>query len=243
MNLTPTPWRLACALSAFAAVLAAPPAHAQSRAEQLLSDRPAPRRGCSVATVPRDLPALAQLADSAALAASVADFARRYPVSGGHVFGLFSIAFNELGAPVRVKALDYLLPQGKAEEFESLVGRALRPQPAGHSFTVRLRIEPEGTPVFRIGRSEICEPDSNTRFSVEWNSLENGRRPVPPRVRAYVDANGNVGDVQVLRGSGSDELDRWVQNSLRRARYMPALVDGEAVPMAKEEVVQIRTRG
>lgn len=245
MNLTRPSARPACAAAALAATLLLSPAtsHAQSRAEQLLSDRPAPRQGCSVATTPGQLPTLSQLADSAALAAAVGEFATRYRLSEGTLFGLYSVAFNAEGGVERVQGLDYLMPQGRAEEFESMLRQHLRPQAPGRSFSVRVRVEPAGNPVFRVGRSEICEPHSNTRFTLTAPSLEGGRRPTPIRVRAVVNADGSVGDVQILRGSGSEELDRWVQDSLRRRRFQPGLVDGVAVPMEHEETVQFRTRG
>ena len=228
-----------------AAVLLAFPAagHAQSRAEQLLSDRPAPRDGCTIAREPRQLPTLAQLADSAALATAVSEFATRYPLRDRAIFGLYSIAFNGEGAVERIKDLDYMMPQGRADEFESLLRQHLRAQRPGKSFSVRVRVEPAGNPVFRVGRSEVCEPLANTRFEVAAPSLEGGRRPTPIRVRALVDEDGNVGDVQIVRGSGSDELDRWVQDTLRRRRFQPGLVDGVRVPMNYEETVQFRSRG
>lgn len=237
--------RIARALSLLAAALLLAPssASAQSRAEQLLSDRPPLRRGCTISSVPNHLPPLSQLADSAALVAAVAEFARQHPISERTMFGLYTVAFNAQGAVARVKHLEYFLPQGRADEFEEIVRRSLRPQAPGRAWSVRLRVEPAGNPVVRVGRSEVCEPESNTRFSVEWRALEGGSRPASPRVRAYVDAEGNVGDVQLLRGTGNEELDRWVQDSLRRRRYLPGLVDGEAVPMEKEEIVLIRSRG
>jgi TonB family protein len=219
-------------------------ARAQSRAEQLLSDRPAPRHECTIATTPGRLPALSQLVgDSATFAAAVAEFARQYPLRDGGMFALYSIAYTAGGGVERVKDLEYLLPQGQADAFAALVRESLRPQAPGKSWSIRLRVEPAGSPVVRVGRSEVCEPESTTRFSVEAPSLEGGRRPTPLRLRAYVDADGNVTDVQLLRGSGSDELDRWVQDTLRRRRFSPGLVDGVPVPMQHEETVPLRTRG
>jgi TonB family protein len=243
MKIHPFAPRAVAAFAAAALLLVPVTGRAQSRAQQLLSERPPPRDGCTVAREPRQLPTLSQLADSAALATAVSEFAARYPVRDGAIFGLYSIAFNAEGAVERVKDLDYMMPQGLSNEFQSLLRRHLRAQPPGRSFSVRVRIEPAGNPVFRVGRSEICEPFSNTRFTLTAPSLASGRRATPIRLRAMVDADGNVGDVQILRGSGSDELDRWVQDSLRRRRFQPGLVDGVAVPMEHEETVNFRARG
>lgn len=236
--------RRAIPLLAAASLLLPAAAHAQSRAEQLLSDRPAPRRGCSISTVPGHLPALSQLVgDSATFAAAVAEYARQHPLRDGGMFALYSVAFTPEGAVERVKELDYLLPQGGADEFTSLLRASLRPQPAGKAWSVRLRIEPGAATVFRVGRSETCEAESLTRFTVEAPSLEGGRRPTPLRLRVQVDARGNVTDVQLLRGSGSDELDRWVLDALRGNPFSFGLVDGVAVPMAVDVTVPFRSRG
>ena len=237
--------RLGRVFAVLAAAVLLHPAHAtaQSRAEQLLSDRPPPRHGCGISTNPGRLPALSQLADSAALVAAVSGFGQRYPLREGTMFALYSVGFNAEGAVERVKAIDYLLPQGRDAELEAVLRQHLRAQGAGRAWSIRLRVEPAGNPVVRVGRSEVCEPESTTRFSVEAPSLEGGRRPTPIRLRAVVDAQGNVTDVQLLRGSGSDELDRWVQDTLRRRRFAPGLVDGVPVPMDHEETVPFRSRG
>lgn len=222
------------------------PAHAaaQSRAEKLLSDRPPPRHDCTIATTPGRLPTLSQLVgDSATFATAVAEYARQHPLRDGGMFALYSVAFTAEGTVERVKEFDYLLPQGGADEFTSLVRASLRPQAADKSWSVRLRIEPGAAIVFRIARSEICEPESLTRFSVEAPSLVGGRRPTPLRLRVFVDARGNVTDVQLLRGSGSDELDRWVLDALHQNPFSFGLVDGVAVPMTVDVTVPFRSRG
>jgi TonB family protein len=231
-------------LLAAAALLHPALTSAQSRTEQLLSDRPAPRHGCSIAPTPGRLPALSQLVgDSATFATAVAEYARQHPLRDGGMFALYSVAFTAEGTVERVKELDYLLPQGGADEFTSLVRASLRPQAAGKSWSVRMRIEPGAATVFRVGRSEVCEAESLTRFTVEAPSLEGGRRPTPLRLRVLVDARGNVTDVQLLRGSGSDELDRWVLDALRQNSFSFGLVDGVAVPMAVDVTVPFRSRG
>jgi len=242
----PTPRRLGRAIAVLAAAALLHPAHAaaQSRAEKLLSDRPPPRHDCTIATTPGRLPTLSQLVgDSATFATAVAEYARQHPLRDGGMFALYSIAFTPEGTVERVKDLDYLLPQGGADQFASLVRASLRPQAAGKSWSVRLRIEPGAATVFRVGRSEVCEPQAMTRFTVEAPSLAGGRRPTPLRLRVFVDARGNVTDVNLLRGSGSDELDRWVLDALRENPFSFGLVDGVAVPMTVDVTVPFRSRG
>ncbi|HYH81245.1 MAG TPA: TonB family protein [Longimicrobium sp.] len=237
--------RLGRAILPLAAALLLPVAHvqAQSRAEQLLSDRPPARQGCVVANTPGRLPTLPQLADSAALATAVADFARRHPLADGRtMFALYSIAFNAEGGVERVKELDYLLPQGQSDAFEGLVRAALVRQAPGKSWSLRLRIEPGAATVFRVGRSERCEPESGTRFRLTVPSLQSGASLTSLRLRVVVEPNGQVSNVQLLRRSGNDEVDRWVEETLRGRRFQPGLVDGVAVQMETDETVQINTR-
>ena len=233
---------LAAVLAALAAALSATTAAAQNgRADQLLSDRPPTRRTCTIATTPRALPALAQLADSAALAAAVADYARKYPISGDRpMFALYSIAFGEHGAVERVKVIDYLLPREREEELAGIVRQALRPQQA--PFSVRLRMEPGAAQVFRVGRSERCPPESNLRFELTAPATAPTGTPPSITARTVVGPDGRVRGLQLLRRTGDVELDRWVEDNLARRTYQPGLIDGVPVVMENEETVRIRAR-
>ena len=213
----------------------------RNRAEQLLSDRPAPRRGCTIAHDPSPLPGVDQLADSAALDQRVSAFATQYPIRDNAMFGLYSIAFDGNGAVERVQALDYMLPQGRAEEFAGLVRGALRPQRAGRPWSVRLRVEPGATPKLRVGRSEVCPPEMRVRFSVRAPAKSPIQSPPPMRVRVLVGEDGRVRSFQMLHGSGVSDLDQWVQTRLTSARYAPGLVDGAPVIAELEMSVPIRS--
>jgi len=229
-------------LLAIALACAATPGAAQrSRAEQLLSDRPAPRRGCSIAHDPSPLPAVDQLADSAALDQRVSAFAQQYPIRDAAMFALYSVAFDGDGAVERVQALDYMLPQGRAEEFAALVRGALRPQRAGRPWSVRLRVEPGATPKFRVGRSELCPPEMLVRFTVMAPANYPIASPPPMRVRVQIGDDGHVRSFQMLHGSGAPELDQWVESTLLQGRYAAALVDGVPVIGDLEMSLPIRT--
>jgi TonB family protein len=226
-----------------ATVSAASPAHAQrARNPLLLSERPAPREGCKVESRPGTLPSFAELADSATLATTMRDFAREHPVRDGKTFGVYSVAFAADGRVERVAPVDYFLPQGYEPEFGSMIRTALRAQRPGTAWSVRVRIEPGDVPVFRVGRSETCEPVSLTRFELNAPALAQVERPAPMRVRVRVGAEGEAMGIEILRRSGDSELDRWVEQTLMRRAFRPGLVDGVAVPMDSEQTVTIRYR-
>jgi TonB family protein len=229
---------LACAL-AFAAI----PANAQrARDPQLLSDKPAPREGCGIARQPGTLPTPALLADSVALARSLAEFAQEYPIRDGKMYAVYSVAFAADGSVERVAPIDYWLPQGREPELTAVVRAAIRAQRPGNPWSLRLRVEPASEPLIRVGRSEVCQPRSTTRFELTHPALAQGKPPEPMRVRVLVGTQGRIRGIDVLRGSGDAELDRWVESTLLSRTFLPGLVDGVAVEMQREEEVRIRYR-
>jgi hypothetical protein len=232
------------ALGALVFALAfAAPAHAQRGPDpQLLSDRPAPRDGCATVKQPGTLPGADMLLDSASLARSLATFAEEHPIRDGKQTVLYSVAFAADGSVERVKALEYFLPQGEEPQVTEMVRQSLRPQRAGTPWSVRLRVEPGPATVFRVGRSEVCQPRSRTRFELNAPVLSQMQSPAPMRVRVVVGTGGEIRSLLVTRSSGETEMDRWVHDSLLRYTFEPGLVDGVPVVMERDEDVRLRYR-
>jgi TonB family protein len=209
----------------------------------LLIDRPAPRENCRIAHTPHPLPSLAQLADSAQLAAALSRFARQNPIREGRMHALYSVAFDADGRLAHLKSLDYWLPQGKDAEVGQLVRQHLR-RPASGPWSVRLRVEAggDGEPAFRVGRSEYCPPMSRTRFKLQAPTAVQLQKPQPVRLRLLVSAEGRVRSSEILSSSGDTELDRWVRETLERQEFSPALLDGVPVEREHEERVEIQAR-
>jgi hypothetical protein len=210
------------------------------RAALLLSDVPPPREGCGIAFQPRNLPALSQLADSAALVQTATEFARRHPLRDGAARALYSIRFAQDGRVEAVEPLDYWLPQGQEAAFHALVRRSLRSQASGPG-SVRLLVQPGDSAAFRIGRSERCPPEPGTTFRL-LAPVTVKLSPQPVRVWLAIDKEGRVSGHQILSSSGSEEVDRWVGEMLQSHGFTPGLIDGVAVAMEHEEVVRLQTR-
>ena len=227
-----------------AGVLAAQPANAQrARDPLLLSDKPAPREGCAVSRLPNPLPAVAALADSAALKQAVDAFAQKYPIREGKMFAVYSVAFGADGRVARVAPIDWFLPLEREQELTALVRQSVRAQREGQPWSVRLRVEPGAEPALRVGRSEVCPARSTTRFHLLTQAMDpTASPPLPLRVRVSVTENGQIAAINLLRSSGNNELDRWVEQSLIGRRFNPEIVDGVAVPVEREEEVRIRYR-
>jgi hypothetical protein len=230
------------ALAVLALACAADSVAAQSREEQLLSNRPSPRRGCSIAHDPNPLPSLDQLADSATLVQRVSAFAQQYPIRDATMFAVYSIAFDANGAVERVHAVDYMLPQGRADELVGLVRGALRTQRRGNPWSVRLRLEPGGARPYRIGRSEVCRPELRQRFTVFVPPDYPIPSPPPMRVRVTVGDDSRVRSLQILHGSGDREVDQWVEQNLVSYPWAAGLVDGTPVIADLELSLPIRAR-
>lgn len=211
------------------------------RAARLLSDRPAPRRDCRIAERPDPLPALGQIADSVALAAGVATYAQQNPAAEGSPFSLYSILFAVDGTVERVAPIESTVPEAQAEALHALVRQSIRRQSVG-GFSVRLRVEPGAAQPLRVGASETCPPTTNTFLGLDTNFGTRTFNLRPVRVQAAIAADGAVKGVELLNTSGNDEVDRWVEHSVARWKFTPALVDGIATAVTHIEQVRIRTR-
>lgn len=214
-------------------------AQAQSRADRLLSDKPAPRRGCRILATPNPLPSVAQLADSARLAQAMTAYAREFPVRDGSVFGVYSLSFDASGALERIVPVDYWLPQERVATFQQLIREAALPQQRG-AFSVRLRVVPGEQPSFRVGYSEVCPPDSRMSFSLTAPALALIREPQPVRLKMFVGEDGRLVNLSVATSSGDPEIDRWVEATVLRYQFAPGLVDGTPVAMEHEQMVRVR---
>lgn len=224
---------------------AAPAAFAQhtNPVDEVVSrraDGPSPRRGCGPMREPRRLPGLAQLADSAALTQAVAEFARQNPIAGDSTpYGLYSLTVGVGGRVESLRPLGYWLPRSQVDAFGQLVGSHLRPREVAPG-TVRLRVEPGETPVFRVTQSVHCPAEVRTRFEIRSdNPGVPKQQPQPVRVRVRVAPDGRVSTVHV-RSSGELEIDTWVQATLQRGSALPALVDGIPTEMEVETDIRVR---
>ena len=206
----------------------------------LLSDKPAPRRGCSILREPSALPSVADLADSSALAAAVLGVAREGRITDPQTYMVLSLEILPDGSVGRLRAIDWFMPAALNYTLEVAVRERLRQSSVGAG-NVRLRVEPT-TGVVRVGRSEQCPPVETMRFEL-YAPATMGRLNLQPAVlRLRVLADGAVAGVTVMRSTGDGEIDRWIVSKVPERRYHPALIDGIAVPMDYEQTVRVRQR-
>lgn len=229
-------------LSAFTACASAGGGAGPSREATYLSSLPAPRASCRSAPSPARLPALPELADSAALFHAIAELSARRGLATPRdtMYALYSIAFAQDGRAERVRGIQWWMPEGTAEELAGVVRRHLKPQ-AG-SGSIRLRVRPGSSPEVTVGRSEVCRPATGASFHLMAPQLNPLAKPLPILLRVRVTEGGRVMGTELLRSSGDEEVDRWVRGVLGRYAYSPGLVDGIPVEMEYEQTVQIKAR-
>jgi TonB family protein len=215
--------------------------HADQRMAQLLSDRAAPRSNCRIENRPSPLPSVNALVDSAALDAKLRDYVAAEHLQGSsdmHV--LFSLGFDGHGAPTRVRAFDWYLPQGTADVLTAAVHSTVHQQ-RGEA-NVRLRIDfVAGVPTFRVGHSEICAPLGLERVNILAPATEQVEQPHDVRVRVIVSAEGHLIGSNLLTGSGQRYWDDEVMKMIDGVQYAPGIVDEAAEQMSYDATIHFRT--
>lgn len=212
------------------------------RSAIFLHDAPPPRTGCSVVLRPDPLPSVADLVDSAAFHDTVAVLAERFRTSGSEpTYALFSIGLDRSGSVARLETVVWRLHPQALEPLRSAVRRQLSGR---HTRAMDLRMRVQFSPALemKVGRAERCEPVSLVSFGIVAPVFEQLQEPGPIATRMYVSADGTVRQVDILRGSGSRELDVWVTKHLQQAKFQPGLIDGHPAAMEYEQTVRVRTR-
>jgi hypothetical protein len=198
-----------------------------------------PRRGCAPLREPHPIPALSVMADSAALTAAVAGFARQFPIASDSLpFAAYSITYGPAGVQ-NLRPVNYRLPAGQAEAFTALVRSQLRSIGAFPAY-LRLRVVIGDQPSFVVDNVERCRPELRTEFHMRTQEQAEYHAPLTLRARVRVGADGRVLSAHILRGTRDNEINTWVQSVLQSGSALPGLIDGMPVEMEVEEDVRIR---
>jgi hypothetical protein len=210
------------------AAMLALPALGMSQSISLTDDLGRERR-CQPAEKPKRLPAVADLVDSVALVRTLAE-------SGQADTLLLSLLFDDAGRLTTVRPIEGRAapPAGLAEAIRS----SLKPQKVSGPWAIRLRMSASG-PLVQLERSVYCpaapaQPElSSGTMRIEMRSGDRmppatGKIRVDAEVR--LDAQGTPINVDLRQGSGLREIDEETMRRLQTERFLPALVDGLAVP-------------
>jgi TonB family protein len=58
-----------------------------------------------------------------------------------------------------------------------------------------------------------------------------------------VNTDGSVGDVRVMRGSGEEDFDQTMIDTIREWRFSPAILKGQKVRCWAEEMITVKLSG
>ncbi|HEX2780465.1 MAG TPA: energy transducer TonB, partial [Gemmatimonadaceae bacterium] len=212
----------------------------------LLSDwAPTPPQRCMIAQLPDRLPP----ADSLLATDAVPALLEQGGIAMARGSALLSLKFDSSGAPSRVKVIEGTIAEDVVPVLESVVLSALLPQRPGEAWGVRLRVELDSTPGYRVGRSEKCLPTAipTPRTSGRLThaaplgsalSRQVEKRTQSVRLGVTVDATGTVTDVRLLN-SDADDLAKMARDIVKAQRYYPGRDDGIAVTMTIEQVQKV----
>jgi TonB family protein len=205
---------------------------------------PQPRRKCGDTKLPKSLPAADVLVDSATLLAVMSE------TLAGESDGVVVSLLYEIRESL--PTLTLVAPRSLASDSAQRVLDVLRPNlkpvaPDARRWAVRLRLGGGANATLRVERAEFCPPvnlASVERASVMRSVVSPGgvmpstssRSRVRIDVDVHIDATGTVTNVQLRKGSGVPELDAEMLTLMRQRQYLPATVDGVAVPSVDRSI-------
>jgi len=217
-------------------------AHAEERLAVLLSDRPMPRSNCRIESRPNPLPAVNAIVDSVALDGKLREYAvAKHMDQGSDARVLVSLGWDAHGTSIRARPFDWYVPEGVGEEIGAAVRSVVRPQRG--VMNVRLRVGfVEGKPTFRVGRSEVCQPQGLERINIIAPALEQVEAPHDVRVRVTVGPQGAMLGSTLIGSSGQRYWDDEVMRLVNSATFNPGIIDEGMETMDYEATIRFRAR-
>jgi TonB family protein len=208
----------------------------------LLSDRPMPRSNCRIESRPNPLPAVNAIVDSAALDGKLRELAvAEHFDHGADMRVLVSLGWDPHGVSTRARPFDWYVPHGVGEQIGAMVRSTVRPQRGG--MNVRLRIDfADGKPTFRVGRSEVCQPQGLERINIMAPAVEQIEAPHDVRVRVTVGPGGNLIGAQITSSSGKRYWDDEVMRMVNESSFNAGIIDEGEEIMEYEATIHFRAR-
>lgn len=186
---------------------------------------------CRQLDLPRRLPAMGDLIDSAVLASRLGGA----PIAGSPEVEL-GLAFPRPSGSPQAWVIDSGDTPDAGSRLAGVVQAALRADgaPPGTTLRIHLRVTP---PIeVRVQRSILCAPVPLDSRGLAQPTVQvtGGVRQVPPQrwnavVRQRIGADGVVLDARLQPGSGKPELDRLALLPVFARRWRPAALDGRPV--------------
>lgn len=211
----------------------------------LSSWRPTAPQRCMVATTPAVLPPV----DSLLATDAVPALLEQGGIAVTRGSALVSLKFDTTGAVARVRVIESTIPDDAVPILEQVVLSALQPQSAPQPWGVRLRIDLDSQPRFRVGRAEKCPPAriptvgpaASTSAAPQGAAVAQrqvGKSRHSIRFAVTVDPTGHVAEARALTNAG-DDMAEYLRDLVLRDRYLPGLDDRVPVTMTVERVQKL----
>jgi hypothetical protein len=113
---------------------------------------------------------------------------------------LLSMRFDSTGRVERAHVIEGTIPDDVARILEQVVLSAIQPQQPGREWGVRLRIELDSAPRYRVGRSERCPAAPLPQHVNQVREVQTAMVAVPA---------GSTGPIGPLAGSPSKKVDTF----------------------------------
>ena len=192
----------------------------------------APGRRCRIVDPEAQLPDVASIVDTAA----VPEYLRQANVSARDTgYALFSLRYDSTGKPVRARLIEATTPDSIADGLRAMISSAVVQRAAGTPIAARLRIDFTPAPVYRVGKSEYCDPQQIPVHVVQGpptTVLPRGpsasREVSSYKYDAEISATGTV--LAIRFDSFIDPaVEVPMRVSMMKRRWEPALDDGAPV--------------
>lgn len=171
--------------------------HGLDREAVLLSSwQPTAPQRCMVAVYPATLPS----PESLIATADMPVLLRQGGIAEVRGSALLSMRFDSTGHVERAHVIEGTVPDDVARILEQVVLSAIQPQQPGREWGVRLRIELDSVPRYRVGRSEHCAAAPLPQEVSQTREVQ--------RVMVAVPA-GNTGPIGPLAGAASKKVDTF----------------------------------
>lgn len=210
------------------------PSDARTREALLLTSREIVHgRHCRIVDPDTPLPNVATIVDTAA----VPEYLNQAGITAHDTgYALFSLRFDSAGKPIRARLIEATTPDSDADALRAMIASAVVQREAGAPVAARLRIDLTPAPVYRVGKSEYCDPVRVTANTMapdpRVTTLPHGpaasRTVTSYKYEAEISATGTVLAIR-FDASIDPAFEEPLRESMMKERWEPALDDGAPV--------------
>jgi hypothetical protein len=167
---------------------------------------------------------------------------------------LLSLKFDTSGAVMRARVIESTIPDDAVPILEQVVLSALHRRSAAEPWGVRLRIDLDPQPRFRVGRAEKCPPAriptvgpaASTNAAPRGAAVAQrqvGKSTHSVRFAITVDPDGRVAEAKPVTNAGDESTVAILRRFALADRYLPGLDDRVPVTMTVERLQKLTVVG